>query len=105
MRIFLFALVLLSQLAVAFANVSIMPVRDIKPGMQGIGKTVIEGDTIEDFDVEVIGVNGREITGQSILVRLSGDLIEKTGGVAQGMSGSPVYIDGRLVGAVAFGKT
>lgn len=105
MRIFLLTLVFLCQLVTAFANVSIMPVRDIKSGMHGVGKTVIKGDTIEDFYVEVIGVSGRETTGQSILVRLYGDLIEKTGGVAQGMSGSPVYIDGRLVGAVAFGKT
>lgn len=104
MRVFLFALVVLCQLSVAFANVSIMPVRDIRPGMQGVGKTVIKGDTIEEFYVDVIGVNGRETTGQSILVRLYGDLIDKVGGVAQGMSGSPVYIDGRLVGAVAFGK-
>ena len=105
MKIFLLTLVLLLQLSCAFANVSIMPVRDIEPGMHGIGKTVIEGDTVEEFGVEVIGVNGRETTGQSILVRLYGDLIEKTRGVAQGMSGSPVYIDGRIVGAVAFGKT
>jgi len=105
MRIFLLTLVLLCQLAIAFANVSIMPVRDIKPGMHGVGKTVIKGDAIEDFYVEVIGVSGRETTGQSILVRLYGDLIDKTGGVAQGMSGSPVYIDGRIVGAVAYGKT
>lgn len=105
MKIFLLTMMLLCQLATVFANVSIMPVRDIKPGMHGVGKTVIKGDTIEDFYVEVIGVNGREISGQSILVRLYGDLIDKTGGVAQGMSGSPVYIDGRMVGAVAYGKT
>ncbi|MDO4177685.1 MAG: SpoIVB peptidase S55 domain-containing protein [Phascolarctobacterium sp.] len=104
MRILFFTLVLMCQLMVAFANVSIMPVRDIQPGMHGVGKTVIQGDTIEDFYVEVIGVSGRETTGQSILVRLYGDLVEKTGGVAHGMSGSPVYIDGRLVGAVAFGR-
>lgn len=105
MKIFLLTMMLLCQLATVFANVSIMPVRDIKPGMHGVGKTVIKGDTIEDFYVEVIGVNGRETSGQSILVRLYGDLIDKTGGVAQGMSGSPVYIDGRMVGAVAYGKT
>ncbi|MBR4958345.1 MAG: hypothetical protein IKY55_02875 [Phascolarctobacterium sp.] len=81
-----------------------MPIQDLKPGMQGIGKTVIQGDTIEEFNVEVLGVSGSEAAGYSILVRLYGDLIEKTGGVAKGMSGSPVYIDGRLVGAVAFGR-
>ncbi|MDY5739396.1 MAG: SpoIVB peptidase S55 domain-containing protein, partial [Anaerovoracaceae bacterium] len=92
MRIFIMALCLCLQLAVAAAsNVSFMPIRDLRPGMQGIGKTVIQGDTIEEFNVEILGVQGSEATGYSIFVRLYGDLIEKTGGVAQGMSGSPVY--------------
>lgn len=106
MRIFLFTVLLCLQLALAAAaNVSLMPVRDIQPGMQGIGKTVISGDTIEEFNVEILGVSGTQATGYNIFARLYGDLIDKTGGVAQGMSGSPVYVDGRLVGAVAFGKT
>lgn len=101
---FLFViLICISQLS--FANVPIMPVKDLRPGMQGTGRTVIQGDTIEDFNVEILGVSGTETSGYSIFVRLYGPLIEKTGGVAQGMSGSPVYVDGRLVGAVAFGKT
>ena len=105
MRIFILALCLCLQLAVAAAaNIPLMPIRDLRPGMQGIGKTVIQGDTIEEFNVEILGVQGSEATGYSVFVRLYGDLIEKTGGVAQGMSGSPVYVDGRLVGAVAFGK-
>lgn len=106
MKIFVIALLLCCQmLAAAAANVPLMPVRDLRPGMQGVGKTVISGDTIEEFNVEILGVSGSEATGYSIFVRLYGDLIEKTGGVAQGMSGSPVYVDGRLVGAVAFGRT
>ena len=106
MKIFVIALLLCCQmLAAAAANVPLMPVRDLRPGMQGVGKTVISGDTIENFNVEILGVSGSEATGYSIFVRLYGDLIEKTGGVAQGMSGSPVYVDGRLVGAVAFGRT
>lgn len=105
MRIFILTLCLCLQLAVAAAaNIPLMPIRDLRPGMQGIGKTVIQGDTIEEFNVEILGVQGSEATGYSVFVRLYGDLIEKTGGVAQGMSGSPVYVDGRLVGAVAFGK-
>lgn len=106
MRIFMFTVLLCLQLALAAAaNVPLMPVRDIQPGMQGIGKTVISGDTIEEFNVEILGVSGTQATGYNIFARLYGDLIDKTGGVAQGMSGSPVYVDGRLVGAVAFGKT
>lgn len=88
----------------AAAKVPLMPIRDIQPGMQGVGKTVFQGDTIEEFPVEIVGVTGSESSGQNILVRLSGPLIDRAGGVAQGMSGSPVYVDGRLVGAIAFGR-
>ena len=105
LKAFFLGLLLCCYTCVVFANVPLMPIQDLKPGMQGIGKTVIKGDTIEEFNVEILGVSGSETAGYSILVRLYGDLIEKTGGVAQGMSGSPVYVDGRLVGAVAFGKT
>ena len=93
------------SLITSATNIPLMPVQDIQPGMQGIGKTVISGDTIEEFNVEVLGVSGKETSGRTILVRMYGDVIEKAGGVAQGMSGSPVYIDGRLVGAVAYGQS
>lgn len=84
--------------------VDIMPVSQIKPGMEGIGKTVVQGDTLSTFKVKVIGVvkkNGS--TGDLILVKYSGPVIEQSGGIVHGMSGSPVYIDGKLIGAVAFG--
>lgn len=106
MKTVLIALILCCQMAIAMAaNIPLMPVRDLRPGMLGVGKTVISGDTIEEFNVEILGITGNEATGYSIFVRLYGDLIEKTGGVAQGMSGSPVFVDGRLVGAVAYGKS
>lgn len=98
---------LIFVLAVPFAsaaNVSLMPLGDLRPGMVGVGKTVIKGDKVENFDVEILGIQGSETTGEKIFVKLSGGVIDKTGGVAQGMSGSPVYVDGRLVGAVAFGR-
>jgi hypothetical protein len=88
----------LSQAAVA---ATFFPLQDIKAGMRGIGKTVFSGDRIEDFQVEILGVLENIGPKQSlILARLSGGPIETTG-VMQGMSGSPVYIDGKLVGAVA----
>lgn len=69
--------------------------------MHGTGKTVFQGDRIEDFQVEILGVLENIGPKQSlILARLSGGPLEHTG-VLQGMSGSPVYIDGKLVGAVA----
>lgn len=81
-----------------------MPVDEIRIGMNGIGRTVVEGTTIEEFNVEVLGVlKNKGPVGDLILVKTSGSVIERTGGIAQGMSGSPVYIDGRLVGAIAYG--
>lgn len=69
--------------------------------MKGIGRTVFSGTKIEEFGVEILGVLENSGPQQNIiLARLSGGPLEKTG-VMQGMSGSPVYIDGRLVGAVA----
>lgn len=105
MKILFLTVIFISQLLAAYAaNIPLMPVRDLKAGMAGTGRTVVYGDTIEEFDVEILGVTGSEAAGYNILVRLYGDLIESTGGVAQGMSGSPVFVDGRLVGAVAFGR-
>jgi hypothetical protein len=71
--------------------------------MHGVGKTVFSGDRIEDFDVEILGVLENIGPKQSLILgRLTGGPLAKTG-VMQGMSGSPVYIGGRLLGAVAMG--
>jgi SpoIVB peptidase S55 len=84
-----------------FSQTAIFPLRDIRAGQKGIGRTVFSGNKIEEFQVEILGVLENIGPKQSvILARLSGGPLEKTG-VMQGMSGSPVYIDGRLVGAVA----
>ena len=88
-------------LASAVSAQTFFPLRDLKPGMHGVGKTVFSGDRIDDFDVEILGVLENIGPKQSlILARLSGGPLAKTG-VMQGMSGSPVFIGGRLVGAVA----
>ncbi len=100
MKRFAIATALLT-VATAHAALSIMPLKDVRAGMHGTGKTVFSGDKIEDFQVEILGV--LENTGPKeslILGRLSGGPLEHTG-VLQGMSGSPVYIDGKLIGAVA----
>ena len=79
-----------------------MNVDEVRAGMKGIGRTVFEGTAIQEFQVEIMGVLKNVQPKQDlILARLSGGPLEKTG-VIQGMSGSPVFIDGRLVGAVAF---
>jgi SpoIVB peptidase S55 len=83
-------------------NGRFMTVDEVRPGMKGVGRTVFEGTTIQDFQVEIMGVLKNVQPKQDvILARLSGGPLERTG-VIQGMSGSPVYIDGRLIGAVAF---
>lgn len=81
-----------------------MPVDQITKGMHGIAKTVVSGNTIEEFGVEILDVmKNKGPSGDLLLVRTYGDVIERTGGIAQGMSGSPVYINGKLVGAIAYG--
>jgi hypothetical protein len=77
-------------------------VNDIRPGLKGVGRTVFEGDKIEEFQVEIRGVLKNVLAPKhdAILAHLSGAGLEKTGVVA-GMSGSPVYVDGKLLGAVA----
>jgi hypothetical protein len=78
------------------------PVDDLREGMTGTGLTVFHGTEIEEFDVEILGVLRNSSAKQDlILARLAGGPLAETG-VMQGMSGSPVYIDGRLVGAVAY---
>ena len=85
----------------AQAPLGILPVRDVRPGMRGTGYTVFQGTKVEPFEAEILGVLENAGPKQSIiLARLSGGPIERTG-VLQGMSGSPVYIEGKLVGAVA----
>src|SRR5229473_1200599 len=97
--VFLCALAL--ALAQAEAATSFFALKDIRAGMRGVGKTVFSGDRIEDFQVEILGVLDNIGPKESlILARLSGGPLEHTG-VMQGMSGSPVYIDGKLIGAVA----
>ena len=85
----------------ARAAIAVFPLKDIRAGMRGTGKTVFSGDRVEDFQVEILGVLENTGPKQSlILARLSGGPLEHTG-VMQGMSGSPVYVDGKLIGAVA----
>ncbi|MEW5902098.1 MAG: SpoIVB peptidase S55 domain-containing protein, partial [Acidobacteriota bacterium] len=89
----------LGQLA---ASTLTMPLEQIKPGMKGKGKSVFLGRAVEEFDIEVLGVvQNVQPKRNVILARLSGKDLEKTG-IIQGMSGSPVYIDGKLIGAVAY---
>ena len=89
----------------AQAMPEILPLGQIKAGMSGTAYTVVDGSgVIETFQVEIIGLmdNGKG-SAKMLMAKASGDVIDKVGGVLQGMSGSPIYIDGKLVGALAAG--
>ena len=90
-------------MAVPSAQTTFMSIDEIRPGMVGVGQTVFQGDELEEFKVHILGVL-RDVVGPRrslILARLEGGPLAKTGVIA-GMSGSPVYIDGRLIGAVSY---
>jgi hypothetical protein len=80
-----------------------MPTSEIRPGMVGIGRTVFAGTKVEEFRAHILGVIGNVIGPQRnlIIARLEGGPLADTGVIA-GMSGSPVYVDGRLIGAVSY---
>jgi SpoIVB peptidase S55 len=81
----------------------ILPLDQVRPGMKGVGRTVFEGIRIEEFNVEIIGVLENIGPKQNlILARLQGGPLANTGVIA-GMSGSPVFVDGKLIGAVSYG--
>jgi hypothetical protein len=85
------------------AATPLMPVDEIRPGMTGVGRSVFSGTDLQEFKVNILGVL-RNIQGPKrdlILARLEGAGLAESG-VAQGMSGSPVFIDGRLIGAVSY---
>ena len=89
----------------AFAMPEIMPLDKVKNGMHGTAYTIIDNTgVIESFNVEILGImdNGKG-SAKKIMARATGAAIEKTGGVLQGMSGSPIYINGKLVGALSAG--
>jgi SpoIVB peptidase S55 len=109
-RGFLAFLLALSAIAVGSASArasepdpkSYWDINQIRPGMKGIGKTVMTGTKLEEFEAEVLGVMRDVSPGRDmVLCRLKGCNLEHAG-IIQGMSGSPIYIDGKLLGAVAF---
>jgi hypothetical protein len=97
-----FSLSLLALTALRAATPQ-MDVADIRPGMVGVGRTVFDGTKVEEFRVHIIGVIENVIGTQRnlILAKLEGGPLANTGVIA-GMSGSPVYVDGKLIGAVSY---
>jgi hypothetical protein len=88
--------------ALLFAASDIMPLSEVKEGMTGVGRTVFKGNKIEEFQVEILGVLHNYMPQQNLILgMLKGSNLEETGVIA-GMSGSPVFINGRMIGAVAY---
>lgn len=76
--------------------------KEIQPGMKGYGLTVVQGQEISRFEVEVVDVLDEPgERNDFIVVRVYGEAIQRSGGIAQGMSGSPVYLEGKLAGALS----
>ncbi len=79
-----------------------LPLDQVKAGMKGVGRSVFAENRVEEFEVEILGVLRNVGPKRNIiLARLKGDILDRAG-VIQGMSGSPVYIEGKLIGAVAY---
>ncbi len=84
-------------------GINTIPISSIKPGMMGIGKTVFKGTKIEDFHVKVIDVIEDEKGDAFIFVKLTDPIFSTYGSIVSGMSGSPIYFNGKLAGALAYG--
>lgn len=101
MKKFIFVL-LLSSVSWLYGAVEIVTLNEVKPGVKGKGFTVFEGDRIEQFDVEVINIVHNFMPKRNlIIVKLLGEKVDHTG-VVSGMSGSPIYIGDKLMGALAY---
>lgn len=101
--VFILLIIFIIGINITSSQSIFMPVSEIKPDMKGIGKTVFHGTKIDTFQVDIIDiVKGESGITHFILAYLSGDKIEESGGISEGMSGSPVYINGRLIGAISY---
>jgi hypothetical protein len=79
-----------------------MPLSQVHQGMKGYGVTVFEGTRLERFDVEILGVLNHIAPGQDLILARVDSPVVKRAGVIAGMSGSPIYIDGKVIGALAY---
>jgi len=104
-RVLLYILIVLVFFnAPVLAAEDIMSLEEVEAGMTGYGKTVFSGNEIEKFEIEIIDVlDNRSLDEDLILIKLTGDKTEEFGGIAAGMSGSPIYIEDRLIGAIGYG--
>src|SRR6266487_733157 len=101
-RLLAISLAVMTALVAATAAAETMPLSQIQKGMRGYGVTVFEGNRLEKFDVEILGVLRNIGPGQNlILAKVDSPMVQRAGVIA-GMSGSPVYVDGKVIGALAY---
>jgi hypothetical protein len=100
---FLLSASLILSAAAAFASDAIMPLSQVHKGMKGYGVTVFEGTKLEKFDVEIVGVMTNIAPDQDMIIARVMNPVTDRAGIIAGMSGSPVYIDGKVIGALAYG--
>src|SRR6202011_5217093 len=81
----------------------ILPLAQVKPGMTGYGLTVISGTKIDRFAIQIMGILKGGPASDLILFRATGPVIREAGGTASGMSGSPLYVGDRVIGALSYG--
>src|SRR5688572_2413604 len=97
---------LLVALAILFASTAQaaerMPLSEVKKGMKGYGLTVFSGTTVEKFDVEILGVLPNIGPEQNLILAKVDHPVVTRAGVVAGMSGSPIFIDGKVIGALAY---
>ncbi len=102
--LFYFLIVLILSNTPVLAAENIMPLDEVEAGMTGYGKTVFSGNEIEKFEVKIIDIlDNRSLDEDLILIKLTGDKVEEYGGIAAGMSGSPIYLEDRIIGAIGYG--
>src|SRR6478672_9126509 len=97
-----FAISLSFLLLAGSAVAETMPLSQIRAGMKGYGLTVFEGSKVEKFDVEIIGVLNQIGPDQDLILAKVDSAVIRRAGVIAGMSGSPIYIDGKVIGALAY---
>ncbi|TMI78207.1 MAG: hypothetical protein E6H04_12840, partial [Bacillati bacterium ANGP1] len=85
------------------AGAPILPLAQVRSGMTGYGLTVLQGTRIERFGIQILGFLKGGPGSDLILFRATGPVIQEAGGTAAGMSGSPIYVDGRVVGGLSYG--
>jgi len=101
--LFFIFLLLYSSFGQVNETSTIMPLDQLKVGMKGVGKSVFTEKKIEEFEVEILGILRNFQPKKSLILgKLKGEILENAG-VIEGMSGSPVYVDGKLIGAIAYG--